>query len=152
MKPAEPSYHLRPLTMADFQQVTALWQSTDGMSQLESPEVLQQFLDRNPDCSILAEEPAESDGQRKLLGAILCGHDGRRGYMYHAAVTASARGRGVGRAMVDYCTNQLKSLGIQRVTLFTLNNNCPAQEFWKHLGFRQRNDIALFALDLKKFD
>lgn len=146
MNTTERSYELRPLTPADFELVTSLWRSTDGMSQLESPEELQRFLDRNPDCSILVEE----DGV--LLGAILCGHDGRRGYMYHAAVTAYARGRGVGRAMVEYCTNHLKSLGIQRVTLFTLDDNCPAKEFWKHLGFRQRNDITQFAFDLKDFD
>ena len=87
MNTTEPSYDLRPLTIADFELVTSLWRSTDGMSQLESPEELQTFLDRNPHCSILAEE---GDA---LLGAILCGHDGRRGYMYHAAVSAYARGR-----------------------------------------------------------
>ena len=146
MNTTERPYELRPLTPADFELVTSLWRSTDGMSQLESPEELQRFLDRNPDCSILVEE----DGV--LLGAILCGHDGRRGYMYHAAVTAYARGRGVGRAMVEYCTSHLKSLGIQRVTLFTLDDNCPAKEFWKHLGFRQRNDITQLAFDLKDFD
>ena len=140
------SYNLRPLTTSDFDNVITLWRSTDGMSQLESPEELQRFLDRNPDCSILAEE----DGV--LLGAILCGHDGRRGYMYHAAVSVYARGRGVGRAMAEHCVARLKQLQIQRLTLFTLNDNCPAKEFWKHLGFRQRNDISLFALDLKEFD
>ena len=88
MDTTEPSYDLRPLTIADFELVTSLWRSTDGMSQLESPEELQTFLDRNPNCSILAEE------DDTLLGAILCGHDGRRGYMYHAAVSAYARGRG----------------------------------------------------------
>ena len=146
MDTTEPSYDLRPLTIADFELVTSLWRSTDGMSQLESPEELQTFLDRNPNCSILAEE------DDTLLGAILCGHDGRRGYMYHAAVSAYARGRGVGRAMVEHCIRHLATLGIQRVTLFTLNDNCPAKEFWKHLGFRQRDDIIQFAFDLKKFD
>ena len=131
--------------MDDFQQVTNLWRSTDGMSQLESAEELGRFLTRNPDCSILAEE----NGQ--LLGAILCGHDGRRGYMYHAAVSALARGRGVGRTMVDCCIGQLRDLKIQRVTLFTLDDNCPAKEFWKHLGFRQRHDITQFAFDIKEF-
>tara|TARA_B100000945_G_C20345786_1_gene579693 strand:+ start:751 stop:1191 length:441 start_codon:yes stop_codon:yes gene_type:complete len=142
----EQSYDLRPLKIADFEQITSLWRSTDGMSQLESPKELQQFLERNPNSSVLAEENGV------LLGAILCGHDGRRGYMYHAAVSAYARGRGVGRAMVEYCTGHLKNLGIQRVTLFTLDDNCPAKEFWKHLGFRQRKDITQFALDLKNFD
>ena len=131
--------------MDDFQQVTNLWRSTDGMSQLESAEELGRFLTRNPNCSILAEE----NGQ--LLGAILCGHDGRRGYMYHAAVSALARGRGVGRTMVDYCIGPLRDLKIQRVTLFTLDDNCPAKEFWKHLGFRQRHDITQFAFDIKEF-
>ena len=131
--------------MDDFQQVTNLWRSTDGMSQLESAEELGRFLTRNPNCSILAEE----NGQ--LLGAILCGHDGRGGYMYHAAVSALARGRGVGRPMVDYCIGQLRDLKIQRVTLFTLDDNCPAKEFWKHLGLRQRHDITQFAFDIKEF-
>ncbi len=145
MNSPDRSYQLRPLTMDDFQQVTNLWRSTDGMSQLESAEELGRFLARNPNCSILAEE----NGQ--LLGAILCGHDGRRGYMYHAAVSALARGRGVGRTMVDYCIGQLRDLKIQRVTLFTLDDNCPAKEFWKHLGFRQRHDITQFAFDIKEF-
>ena len=145
MNSPDRSYQLRPLTMDDFQQVTNLWRSTDGMSQLESAEELGRFLTRNPNCSILAEE----NGQ--LLGAILCGHDGRRGYMYHAAVSALARGRGVGRTMLDYCIGQLRDLKIQRVTLFTLDDNCPAKEFWKHLGFRQRHDITQFAFDIKEF-
>ena len=145
MNSPDRSYQLRPLTMDDFQQVTNLWRSTDGMSQLESAEELGRFLTRNPNCSILAEE----NGQ--LLGAILCGHDGRRGYMYHAAVSALARGRGVGRTMGDYCIGQLRDLKIQRVTLFTLDDNCPAKEFWKHLGFRQRHDITQFAFDIKEF-
>ncbi|MBK96164.1 MAG: GNAT family N-acetyltransferase [Planctomycetaceae bacterium] len=146
MNSPAPSFQLRPLTIADFEQVTSLWRRTDGLSQLESAEELDRFLERNPNCSIVAED----DGT--LLGAILCGHDGRRGYMYHAAVTVLARGRGVGRAMVEHCLAHLKSLAIQRVTLFTLDDHCPAKEFWKHLGFRHRDDIAQFAYDLKQFD
>jgi ribosomal protein S18 acetylase RimI-like enzyme len=124
---------------ADCEAVLRLWENMDGIAVLQdvdTPEYLYRFLQRNPGCSFVARS------ETKLVGAILGGHDSRRGFLYHMAVVPSHRGRGLGRALAERCLDALRAAGIRKVHLFVFSDNDPARSFWAHLGFRERTDIT----------
>ncbi len=127
------------MTAADLQSVHELWGRTDGVGLTESdaPGVLQAFLNRNPNLSLVAR-----DGSR-LVGAVLCGHDGRRGFLYHLAVIPEYRGRGVGRRIVETCLSALAALGILKCNIFLYVDNEPGQRFWDRGGWSGRGDLKI---------
>jgi putative acetyltransferase len=98
---------------------------------------LQAYLLRNPHLGLVVR-----DGNL-LVGAVLCGHDGRRGYLNHLAVRPEYRNRGLGRRMVEACLTSLSSLGIQRCNVFVYADNGPAEQFWKRCGWSQRTDLQV---------
>jgi ribosomal protein S18 acetylase RimI-like enzyme len=122
------------MTTEDYDQVLSLWQSAEGEGvdaneESDSREAIAKYLARNPGMSAVAR-----DGDR-LVGAILCGHDGRRGYLNHLVVASSHRRRGIGRALVAHCLAALKREGIPRCNLFTYSANIRARRFWEALGW-----------------
>ncbi len=130
---------IRVLTMADYDLVYALWTGTPGMglrSLDDSAEGIKRFLGRNPSSCFVAEE-----GNR-LAGAILCGHDGRRGYIYHAAVHPDFRRRGIGRDLVQAALAVLKAEGILKAALVVFETNEDGNRFWESVGFTQRGDLV----------
>ena len=105
---------IRTMMIEDYEQVYALWKKIHGFglrSIDDSREGVEKFLKRNPTTSVVAVE----DG--KIVGAILCGHDGRRGCLYHVCVDEAYRRRGIGRAMVVQSMEALKEEGISNVSL-----------------------------------
>jgi ribosomal protein S18 acetylase RimI-like enzyme len=128
-----------PMTAADLPCVHELWSQTDGVGLTDSdaPDVLQGFLDRNPNLSLVAR-----DGSR-LIGAVLCGHDGRRGFLYHLAVIPEYRGRGVGRRIVETCLASLSALGILKCNIFLYVDNEAGQRFWDRCGWTGRDDLNI---------
>ena len=103
---------VRVMTMEDYDQVKELWNSIQGFgirSMDDSREGVARFLKRNPTTSVVAEE----DG--KVVGAILCGHDGRRGCLYHVCVHKDYRMRGIGKSMVAFAMEALKKEEINKV-------------------------------------
>jgi ribosomal protein S18 acetylase RimI-like enzyme len=135
-----PTPDLRPLVIADFEPVLALWKATEGvgLNESDTPEAIARFLDRNPGLSLVA-----TDATGEIIGAVLCGHDGRRGYLHHLAVAKSARGRGLGRALVQRCLDQLRALGIAKCNLFLLAHNESGRAFWLHEGWSVRDDLVV---------
>ena len=133
-------YHVRPMVIGDFDQVVELWRSTEGigMSDSDSPEAIADFLSRNPNLSLTAR--LESG---RLVGAVLCGHDGRRGYLYHLAVTRDFRHQGIAKALLDRCLAGLRALGIQKCSIFVYENNSDGQAFWTHNGWKRRADLCI---------
>lgn len=130
---------IRTMTIADYEDVYALWTGTAGMGMRsldDSPEGIAQFLRRNPSTSFVAEE----DGT--LAGVLLSGHDGRRGYIYHAAVRPESRGRGTGRLLVDSALNALRAEGINKVALVVFAGNELGNGFWEAIGFSKRDDLV----------
>ena len=112
--------NIRVMTIEDFDQVHALWMSIKGFgirSVDDSKEGVERFLKRNPTTSVVAEE----DG--KIVGAILCGHDGRRGCLYHVCVDVNHRMKGIGKAMVVFTMEALKKEGINKVSLIAFTQN-----------------------------
>jgi len=136
------AWQIQELTLADYEAVMELWNSTPGVRATESREEFERILSRNPGLSCVIRE-----GDR-ILGGIFCCHDGRRGYLYHLAVAPSYRRQGLARAMVDHCLAKLKQIGITRCTLFVLADNVEGAAFWKHCGWRERVDLKAMAMDL----
>ena len=136
---------LRNMTIADYDKVFSLWMGTAGMglrSLDDSPSGIEKFLRRNPTTCFVAEE----DGV--LAGVILCGHDGRRGYIYHAAVQPDFRRKGVGKQLVDAVLNALKAEGILKAVLFVFQTNQTGNDFWESQGFDKREDLVYRSISL----
>ena len=127
------------MTIADYESVVSLWKSTSGMglnSLDDSKEGIKKYLDRNPATCFVAKE------NKRLLGVILSGHDGRRGFIYHAAVAKEERERGIGRALVERAIEALKKEGICKVALVVYDRNETGNKFWEKIGFGKREDLT----------
>ena len=134
-------YTIRTMTIEDYEGVYALWMSIKGFairSIDDSKEGVARFLLRNPDTSVVAVE----DG--RIIGAILCGHDGRRGCLYHVCVRQECRMRGVGKAMVVYCMEKLKAEQISKVSLIAFTANDVGNAFWWRIGWTKREDLNYY--------
>ena len=128
------------MTAEDYDEVLALWRGTAGVGLDEGTDTqdgIAAYLLRNPGLSFVARR----DG--KVVGAVLCGHDGRRGYLHHLAVAAAHRHCGVGRALVEACLARLGHIGIRKCNIFLFSNNEAGQEFWKHVGWQERADLKV---------
>ena len=132
--------NIRPMTIADYDQLHALWLSTPGMGLNnldDSREGVAKYLERNPHTSFVATEKGFD-----VIGAILCGHDGRRGYIYHTCVRADRQGEGIGRALVEAALDALKAEGIHKVALVAFAGNELGNGFWERIGFTRRDDLV----------
>jgi ribosomal protein S18 acetylase RimI-like enzyme len=126
---------------ADYDDVWALWRSAPGIGLSEADErgAIERYLLRNPGMSFVAR----ADG--RLAGAVLCGHDGRRGYLHHLAVDPAFRGRGLGRQLVARCLAGLHAAGVAKCHLFVRRSNPAAAGFWRRSGWEERIDIRMFS-------
>ncbi|HEX9018928.1 MAG TPA: GNAT family N-acetyltransferase [Anaerolineaceae bacterium] len=138
-------YAIACLTMQDYEDAVALWRSTEGigLSSADSREAITAYLERNPGMSFVARGQ-----QGELLGAVLCGHDGRRGYLHHAAVRADFRGQGIGQALVECCLGALQAVGIDKCHLFVYKDNHAGREFWEKTGWVERVTLVLMSKDI----
>ncbi len=138
---------IRVMAIEDFDEVHALWMQIHGFgirSMDDSKEGIERFLKRNPTTSVVAVE----DG--KIVGAILCGHDGRRGCLYHVCVDEHYRMRGIGKAMVVFAMEALKKEGLSNVSLIAFTENDIGNAFWKEIGWRKREDINYYDFILEE--
>lgn len=138
-------FRIRPMTLEDYDAVLALWQATEGMglSRADSREALGRYLERNPGLSLAAFNAAG-----ELAGAVLCGHDGRRGLLHHLAVAPAYRGQGLGRALVERCLAGLAAEGIDKCHLFVYARNQSGRAFWKALEWYERPELVLMSKDI----
>lgn len=135
----------RVMTIDDYDEVYSLWMSIKGFgirSVDDSREGVKAFLKRNPLTSVVDIE----DG--KIVGAILCGHDGRRGCLYHVCVAEGYRMRGIGKAMVVFCMNALKKENINKVSLIAFTKNDIGNAFWNQIGWTRREDLNYYDFTL----
>lgn len=129
----------RNMELDDWSQLHALWLDTPGMglnATDDSRQGLARFLARNPTSCFVALDSG------RVVGAILAGHDGRRGYIYHTAVRTELRGRGIGRALVERALAALRAEGIAKVALVAFARNTAGNAFWQRLGFEPRADLV----------
>jgi ribosomal protein S18 acetylase RimI-like enzyme len=121
----------REFSIEDYDAALQLWQRVEGLEIAEGDdrESVAQFFLRNPGLSRVA-----LDGSA-VVGVVLCGHDGRRGHIYHLAVDPAYRGGGLGRRLVDECLERLRTTGVVRVIILVADNNFGGAEFWKRAGW-----------------
>src|SRR5215216_1469875 len=126
-----------PMTGADVGEALELWTAAEGVGLrgADSPQALARYLARNPGLSLVARE------EGRMVGAVLCGHDGRRGYLHHLAVAAPHRRRGIGAALVERCLDGLRGEGIAKCHLFVHRHNAAGQAFWRRTGWHARDDL-----------
>ena len=138
----KPNFLIRPMTIADYNQVMALMHATPGVSirDADSREATERYLARNPDLSFIAER----NGQ--LIGCVMCGHDGRRGYLQHLIVLPEYRRQGIANALVECSLAQLEQLGILKTHIDVFRTNESAQHYWESQGWQLRTDILRYSL------
>ena len=132
---------IREFTDSDYDAVIPLWQQASGVviRDVDSREPLTAYLQRNPGLSFVALE------RGTVVGAVLCGTDGRRGYLQHLAVALSHRQRGIGRELAGRCVDALAAQGIDKCHLMVLTDNHDAATFWARLGWADRSDVRLMS-------
>ena len=136
---------IRAMTLNDYENVHALWMRIKGFSIRsidDSQEGVERFLKRNPGISVVAEE----DG--RIVGAILCGHDGRRGCLYHVCVDPDYRLRGIGKSMVVFVMEALRKEKINKVSLIAFTKNDIGNALWKEIGWTKREDLNYYDFTL----
>ena len=138
---------IRTMTLEDYPGVKALWMSIKGFairSVDDSYEGVEVFLKRNPTTSVVALDGDE------IVGAILCGHDGRRGCLYHVCVREDHRMRGIGKSMVVFCMQALKEEKINKVSLIAFTKNDVGNKFWRQIGWTKREDLNYYDFTLNE--
>ena len=131
--------YIRPMVINDYKQVYSLWLNTPNMGLNnvdDSKEGIQKYLLRNPTTCFVAEQ------NKEIIGVILSGHDGRRGYIHHTAVLAKFQQQGIGARLVDAAMSALEKEGITKVALVVFEKNQNGNLFWEKLGFTARNDLV----------
>jgi ribosomal protein S18 acetylase RimI-like enzyme len=139
-----PTISTREFVLDDYDQAVALWNLVEGVEVAEgdSKEEIRAYLLRNPGLSRVAEE----DGT--MVGAVLCGHDGRRGLIYHLAVAPANHGRGIGKRLVQECIAQLRKAGIARALILVASDNSRGHSFWLRNGWEDVPGALLMGIDL----
>jgi N-acetylglutamate synthase len=135
------------MRLEDLTEAIALWEATEHIGlddDVDSLEALADYLKHNPGLSFVARAHGE------LVGAVLCGTDGRRGYLNHLAVAASHRKQGIGRRLVDAVMAALNEMGIARCNTFVYVKNTPGLGFWRALGWQswQDRDVTAICYDV----
>jgi len=143
---------IRPMTSDDHGGAYGLWANTPGMGLNDvddSFDGIAKYLARNPKTCFVAEKASG------VIGVILCGHDGRRGFIYHMAVAEHERMNGVGAALLESAVSALRREGVTKVGLFVKGNNASGNSFWEHAGFAARTDLVYrdaALVELKRLD
>ena len=138
---------VRTMTIEDYPGVYELWMTIKGFAirSIDDSEIgVERFLKRNPDTSVVAV----ADG--KIVGSILCGHDGRRGCLYHVCVREDYRMRGIGKSMVVRCMEALEREHISKVSLIAFTQNDIGNAFWRQIGWTKREDLNYYDFTLNE--
>ena len=134
-------FTIKPMTIEDYDGLHALWITIHGFgirSIDDSREGVERFIRRNPTTSMVACENG------RIVGAILCGHDGRRGCLYHVCVHEDYRKQGIGQKMVEACLAALKCEHVNKVNLIAFKKNDVGNHFWQGMGWTFREDVNYY--------
>ena len=144
----EKKYTIRAMRIEDYRGLHDLWMTIHGFgirSIDDSKEGVERFLKRNPTTSVVAISE-----QGEVVGGILCGHDGRRGCLYHVCVREDYRRHGIGKEMVVFCMNALKAEQINKVSLIAFTQNDIGNAFWNCIGWTKREDLNYYDFTLNE--
>lgn len=140
-------YQIREMKLEDYDEIYKLWMSIHGFgirSIDDSKEGVARFLERNPSTSVVAVQ----DG--RIVGTIMCGHDGRRGCFYHVCVHEDYRKRGIGKSMAVACMRALQKEQINKVSLIAFKSNEIGNRFWQGEGWTFRDDLNYYDFTLNE--
>ena len=144
----DKTFTVRTMRTEDYEGLYALWKTIRGFGMRsldDSREGVERVLRRNPTTSVVAV-----DGEGAIVGGILCGHDGRRGCLYHVCVREDWRRQGIGKAMVVHCMNALKAEQVNKVSLIAFTANDIGNAFWKCIGWTRREDLNYYDFTLNE--
>lgn len=132
---------VRPMCESDYPKLTVLWNAAGSLQlrDTDTPEALARFLYRNPASSFVACAGA------RLVGGVLAGHDGWRGYLYHLAVKPDYREKGLGARLVNAAVEAIANEGIPKIHSLVKRDNLIAQQFWEACGFSLRDDVLVYS-------
>jgi len=135
--------NIREMTIEDYDDIMALFRVTPGIGirEADSRYATEAYLIRNPGLSFIAI----ADG--KVIGCVMCGHDGRRGYLQHLVVMPAYRKQGIGEKLFMSCINALQEIGIYKTHIFVFKSNDPANKFWSDKGWNFRDDINMYSFN-----
>ena len=138
------NFQIRDFTIKDYEGAIDLWKTDPniGLGSADDKDNIERFLDRNPGLSKVVCAGEE------IVATVLCGHDGRRGHVYHLFVDEKYRRKGLGRKIVDNCLEALRKEGINKCHLFPFKRNELGKNFWKATAWKERDDIVLFSKDI----
>ncbi|MFZ5889599.1 MAG: GNAT family N-acetyltransferase [Myxococcota bacterium] len=136
---------IREFCSADYAEALKLWETTEGMglSEADSFEGISRLLERNPGCSFVALD------EEVIVGTILCGHDGRRGFIYHLAVAVNHRRAGLARRLVGCALEALRAARIDKCHVLVFRENELGRAFWAGIGAEERVRLTQFSLPTK---
>ena len=134
----------REFSINDYDAAVALWQRVEGLEIAEGDDKqsVAQFLARNPGLSRVAID------RSRTVGVALCGHDGRRGHIYHLAVDPAYQRRGLGKRLLDECLESLRRTGVKRVIIMVADNNPRGRSFWRRCGWEEITGAITMGIDL----
>jgi len=134
---------IREMDISDYDSVIDLWCQTESLSLRDADfkQSIESYLNRNSGLSFVALSG------NKIIGAVLVGTDGRRGYLQHLAVSSEFRGQKIGKALVEKSVDALTSIGVSKTHLFVYSNNVNAQNFYEKLGWLPRDEIRMYSFN-----
>lgn len=134
---------IRPMTKDDYDEVYEMWQTTSkrALSNADSQEQIERYLDRNKGMSQVAVI------DRKIVGTVLAGHDGRRGFIHHMAVMPQYRRKHIGHSLANKAIEKITAEGIDKTHIFCYQNNETGQDFWSDFGFKKRDDVFVYSFE-----
>ena len=135
------SAELRTMKCEDYDQLYALWTRIKGFGIRSIDDTranVERFLRRNPATSVVAV----ADG--KVVGGILCGHDGRQASFYHVCVDPDYRRQGIGKRMVVFAMEALRQEEINKISLVAYKRNDIGNVFWNTIGWTRQVDMHYY--------
>lgn len=132
---------IRSMTIEDYDEIYSMWQITSkrALCKADSRESIEKYLNRNEGMSLVAV----TDG--KIVGTVLAGHDGRRGFIHHMAVLPEYRRKHIGNKLATEAVKRISADGIDKTHIFCYRDNFTGQDFWTSLGFKKRGDLFVFS-------
>ena len=134
-------YQIVDMAIEHYDDVKALWEKTKGVvvSSVDTKDNIKRMLRRNPGMSFVV-----LDGE-DVVGAVLCSHDGRMGYLTHLAIDKTHRRKGLGRSLVGRCLYTLMGIGIRKCTLLVMQDAEGAKAFWESIALEGRVDLLMMS-------
>ncbi|WP_292658287.1 GNAT family N-acetyltransferase [Nitratifractor sp.] len=139
---------IREMTMDDYDEVIDMLKITPGITvrEADSRNSTKRYLERNPGLSFVATI------EDRIVGCVMCGHDGRRGYLQHLVVKPENRRQGIGEALFTACIDSLKQVGIDKTHLFVFKSNSLANSFWESNGWILRDEVNIYSYNVSSND